>query len=67
MTKKDYVAIAAAIKAARADVTNKEPLWAQRDMLDGVSLAAEHVATMCARDNPRFDRARFLNACGVEV
>jgi len=26
---------------------------------------AEHFATQLARTNPRFDRARFLRACGV--
>jgi hypothetical protein len=67
MTKKDYIAIAAAIKAARADVTTKEPRYSQRDMLDGISLAVEHVADVFAADNPRFDRARFLAACDVEL
>lgn len=66
MTRKDYIAIAAAFVAARADITTKEPDTSHRDMYDGASLAAEYVADVMARDNPRFDRARFLKACGVQ-
>jgi hypothetical protein len=29
--------------------------------------AAEAVSEVCAMTNPRFDQARFLLACGVEV
>ena len=29
--------------------------------------AAEAVSQVCAMTNPRFDQARFLAACGVEV
>jgi hypothetical protein len=65
MTRKDYVAIAAAIKAARADITGKEPDEHHIDMLDGTSLSAEHIAEVLKRDNPRFDRARFFAACGI--
>jgi len=56
MTRKDYVAIAAAFKNAD-----------KRD--DGETIAAsvmENIADAMARDNPRFDRARFLKACGVQ-
>lgn len=66
MTRKDYVAIAAAIKAARADIVSKEPEASRADMKDGASLAAEHIADVMKRDNPHFDRARFLAACGVQ-
>ena len=56
MTRKDYVAIAAAIKTAdRYD--------------DGEQIAAaivQNIAGVMAADNPRFDRARFLKACGVQ-
>ncbi len=27
---------------------------------------ARHFADACARTNPRFDRARFLSACGLQ-
>ena len=32
----------------------------------GVEVAAEALAAMFAEDNPRFDTARFMRACGVE-
>lgn len=65
MSKKDYVAIAAAIKLAKLDIASKEPIESHADMTDGAQLAAEHIADVMARGNPRFDRARFLQACGV--
>jgi len=67
MTRKDYIALAAAFMAARRDVIDKEPAGCRTDMCDGIALAAEHVADVLARDNARFDRARFLAACkGVQ-
>ena len=67
MTRRDYVAIAGAFMAARADIANKEPADAVETLKDGASYAAEHVADALAKDNPRFDRARFLAACGVQA
>ena len=66
MTRKDYEAIAAALMAAKADIFGKEPRESHRDMADGANLAAEHIADVMARENPRFDRGRFLKACGVQ-
>ena len=60
MTKKDYVLIAANI----ADVMD----WAHdadTDAITAIEAVAERVATALKADNPRFDRARFLAACGV--
>lgn len=58
MTRKDYVAIAKAIASVR------DP----NDNLDEVvtaSLIAEKIANVCAADNPRFDRERFIAACSA--
>ncbi len=59
MTKKDYVVIAAVLDRIRLDF--------DMDGEDTVSLSlvAEELATALADTNPRFDRARFLTACGV--
>ena len=58
MTRKDYVLIAAALKNARGDcATGAE--------YEGVDTAARHVSDALAKDNPRFERGRFLTACGV--
>lgn len=56
MTKKDYVLIAAAIKAA-----SNAPGYPQRN-----AFVAFALADALQRDNPRFDRAKFLAACGVQ-
>jgi hypothetical protein len=58
MTRKNYVAIARAIKATADD---------QREILGALStlkLAAKRIADEMAFDNPRFDRERFMAACG---
>ena len=65
MTKKDYVRLAAAIKDARADIRGKEAPEHQEELLDGTSYAADFLADALANDNPLFNRARFLAACGV--
>jgi hypothetical protein len=65
MTRKDYVRIAAAIKAARAEIVAKEPDELHSELLDGVSYTADFLADALKADNPSFDRARFLAACGI--
>lgn len=59
MTRKDYVLLAEAIKAAVEATDYPERL--------GALLAANEIAHRLQQDNPRFDRARFLKACGLEV
>jgi hypothetical protein len=56
MTRKDYVLIAAVIKAA-----SDAPGYSERN-----AFVAFALADALALDNPRFDRARFLTACGVQ-
>lgn len=63
MTRKDYVLIAAALKLARV----RGDYAHDSHMLAGVDRAAEKVADALADDNRAFDRARFLQACGVAV
>lgn len=76
MTRKDYVNIAAAIRATQDRVRsefNEESRGGyisdmERDegqaQLRGVRRAAAHLADTLSRDNPRFDVGRFLTACG---
>jgi len=58
MTRKDYVAIAAAIKNAP---------WSDGMTEEFIESAiANAIADVFEQDNARFDRARFLKACGVQ-
>jgi hypothetical protein len=59
MTKKDYELIAGVMANLSADFNN--------DGEDTVSLSlvAQELADVLSTTNPRFDRARFLSACGV--
>lgn len=62
MTRKDYVAIAAAIHRTGMTVCIGQPKAAEY----ALRLVATDIAATMAADNPRFDRARFLKACGVQ-
>lgn len=57
MTKKDFVVVAASIKSVYDDCDDEE------------KQVVEEVARSLAIDfqdiNPRFDRKRFLEACGI--
>lgn len=56
MSRRDYRAIAAAIAASLTDGTDRR----------SARNVAETIAEAMARDNPRFSRARFLTAAGLE-
>jgi hypothetical protein len=61
MTRKDYVIIADTIKASRDNWEGFTP--EAQEALDGL---ARKLASKLQADNDRFDRARFLTACGVK-
>jgi hypothetical protein len=58
MTRKDYIALANALKDAKPD-TFHDPvkIW---------GIAVANIADVLKADNSNFDRARFLTACGVD-
>ena len=58
MTRKDYILLADALKAAAYALNPPERT--------GALLAANEIAHSLAEDNPRVDRARFLKACGLD-
>ena len=63
MTRKDYVAAAEIIsRNLPADDAKGVRANTQRTTAKAI---AEDLASMFGRDNGRFDRTRFLNACGV--
>lgn len=55
MTKKDYIAIADAIKRARTGADKEERF--------AIDIVADNIADVFQKDNPRFNRQRFLEAC----
>ena len=57
MTKKDFILIAAALKAT-------QPSYAARAQV-AHDITINAIADALATTNPLFDRARFLAACGV--
>lgn len=73
MTRKDYVLIADAIRGLLADIERgNDKLTAtdwSRAILEGEHLGARNAASRLAdslrQDNPRFDRTRFMAACGL--
>jgi hypothetical protein len=54
MTRKDYVAIARALRGSRYLVQPNRFQW---------STTVKAIADTLAADNPRFDRTRFYAAC----
>lgn len=67
MTRKDFELIAAALRASRP-IPKHEPYALDHYELiarDTYSNAANALADALRSTNPRFDRARFLSACGV--
>lgn len=65
MSKKDYVAIAERLKSVEPGFVSLHEGGAMTERKHGWRLAVHAVADACQRDNPRFDRQRFLSACGV--
>lgn len=59
MSKKDYQAIARVLKAVRTGATYDGESYAVARCKNVETMLAD----MLAADNPRFDRARFLEAC----
>lgn len=66
MTRKDYVLIAAALNTAKNEEALAHAPSYNNGWADGVDAAAGVLADALSKDNPRFDRARFLKACGVQ-
>jgi hypothetical protein len=58
MSKKDYIAIAAAIKASARPATSETDA--------SIAELSRRLSSIFAAENPRFDHARFLAACGVQ-
>jgi hypothetical protein len=62
MTRKDYVLIAETIKGA---INYEQTFNNNQEKVDGFKSLSLALASTLEADNPRFDRSRFLSACGV--
>jgi hypothetical protein len=73
MTRKDYVMIAETIRELLGDIDRESSPMAvcdrTRALMAGEHLGVRHVAMRLGdqlrQDNPRFDRTRFIEACGL--
>lgn len=61
MTKKDYIVIANAMKAATKFAVYRNSV----DARDTHALICNELAANLKMTNPRFDRIKFLSACGL--
>lgn len=66
MTRKDYIRIAAAVREAGYHKLRADAPDDGHAMRYGINAVASELAHALAADNARFDRSRFLAACGVE-
>jgi hypothetical protein len=62
MTRKDYVIIANAIRT-QIEMSKK---YEEEESRAGAQNIAYDLAWKLSEDNPRFDRHRFLVACGID-
>ena len=62
MTRKDYVLIADSIKGA---INYEAILNDNKEKAEALGFLAIRLSSAFELDNPRFDRDRFLVACGV--
>ena len=62
MSRKNYEAIAAAIKI---EVNIADAMVTKSVRMDAIRGVAVEISRVCFSDNPRFDTAKFLAACGV--
>ena len=58
MTRKDYQQIAVAVRTLLRDVDNYTPR-------DAVGMFVEQLCSVMKQDNRAFDKARFMEACGL--
>lgn len=65
MTRKDYVLIAGAIKEVYDYQKDSDGKGSKALKQGAIKVVAETLADELGRDNFRFDRNRFLEACGV--
>lgn len=67
VTTKDFVAVSGAIHASNATASAAISRGVSIEIQESNLNLAGHLAEHFAADNPRFDRRRFMRACGYAV
>lgn len=62
MTKKDFVAVAKQVKSDLDRAVREQDIL----LAHSAEHAANNFADLAKKDNPNFDRDRFLRACGIQ-
>lgn len=65
MTRKDYEKFAAIFRQIDMDPETDTDMY-DRGHTEAMHYFAGSLCSIFAADNPRFDRSRFLKACGIE-
>lgn len=65
MTRKDYELIARTFRGAAISAESIADNYQRAAVITSLGLTACKLADELKHDNPRFDRSRFLKACGV--
>lgn len=66
MTKKDFELIADAIRDVYEYQKDSDGRGSKKIKQGAIRAAADSLSEALARTNPRFDRARFMAACGID-
>lgn len=69
MTRRDYILIAGALRQAFEQINEPRRTGGGMAMksYDAFDIVVDRLADALARENPRFDRVRFLRAAGRET
>jgi hypothetical protein len=62
MTKTDYELVASAIEFSHQSLNDNQ----FNKLYDGIERTAETIADYLQADNPKFNRNKFLEACGIQ-
>jgi hypothetical protein len=65
MTRKDYKAIANVIQGETINARLSPAIEIESEPIAQLGRIAEGLAQIMERDNERFDRSKFLEACGL--
>ena len=66
MTRKDYELIAQALKSGYMAMP-RNPMGSENNSYDQYIVIVRHLGNALLKDNPRFDKIKFYDACGASL